>query len=29
VNRSGAFVGALPEAMFVDSVLRLAAERAA
>ena len=24
VNRSGAFVGALPEAMFVDSVLRLA-----
>ncbi len=29
VNRSGAFVGALPEAMFVDSVLRLAAEEAA
>lgn len=28
VNRSGAFVGALPEAMFVDSVLRLAAEAA-
>lgn len=29
VNRSGAFVGALPEAMFVDSVLRLAAKEAA
>ena len=29
VNRSGAFVGALPEAMFVDSVLRLALEEAA
>lgn len=24
VNRSGAFVGALPEAQFVDSVLQLA-----
>jgi glutaredoxin-like protein len=29
VNRSGAFVGALPDARFVDSVLRLAAEEAA
>lgn len=29
VNRSGAFVGALPDAMFVDSVLRLAAVEAA
>jgi glutaredoxin-like protein len=29
VNRSGAFVGALPEAMFVDSVLRLALGEAA
>lgn len=28
VNRSGAFVGALPEATFVDSVLRLAEEAA-
>ena len=28
VNRSGAFVGALPEAMFVDSVLKLASEAA-
>jgi glutaredoxin-like protein len=28
VNRSGAFVGALPEAMFVDSVLKLATEAA-
>ncbi len=28
VNRSGAFVGALPEAKFVESVLRLAAEEA-
>lgn len=28
VNRSGGFVGALPEAMFVDSVLKLAAETA-
>ena len=28
VNRSGAFVGALPEAMFVDSVIKLAAETA-
>lgn len=28
VNRSGAFVGALPEAMFVDSVLKLAADAA-
>lgn len=29
VNRSGAFVGALPEAMFVESVVRLASEQAA
>jgi len=29
VNRSGAFVGALPEAMFVESVLRLATGEAA
>lgn len=29
VNRSGAFVGALPEAAFVDSVLKLAANEAA
>ncbi len=28
VNRSGAFVGALPEAMFVESVLKLASEAA-
>lgn len=29
VNRAGAFVGALPEAMFVESVLKLAAEEVA
>lgn len=29
VNRSGAFVGALPEAMFVESVLQLAVREAA
>lgn len=29
VNRSGAFVGALPEAAFVESVLKLAANDAA
>jgi glutaredoxin-like protein len=29
VNRSGAFVGALPEAMFVESVLKLASSEAA
>lgn len=29
VNRRGAFVGALPEGQFVDTVLRLAAEEAA
>ncbi len=29
VNRSGAFVGALPEAMFVESVLKLASNEAA
>jgi len=29
VNRLGAFVGALPEAMFVESVLKLAADQAA
>jgi glutaredoxin-like protein len=29
VNRSGSFVGALPEAMFVESVLRLAGQESA
>jgi glutaredoxin-like protein len=29
VNRAGAFVGALPEAMFVDSVLKLSAQEVA